>query len=495
MKLGQRERHNLRLGMAFLAPNIVGFLAFTLVPLGFSLVLAFSNWDLQLHNMFKSEPLKFTGLDHFQRLLFEEQDFYRFLGNTLFFMIGIPFSIAGSLGAALLLSKDMGRPNRSPYGVLLAGAVLVSCSALLAAVGLGATAMTILLCGIAGGMLVMGALGGTTVYRTLFYLPHFTSGVAVYILWKKLYNPHTGPVNVLLSGPLRELGSVLQGVPAGAVQLGLWLCLGAMCVVLTMSLWHLGRMWRSGEMGGLAAVLPVLLLLLPVLFTLRWSPSLGASSSVGVLALATLVLVVTECWRRGQEFPATWGKGFGDALMFSLVVMVASSVLFGLGVVCHHLPGWAGDGLDPPNWLASYHWAKPAIMIMGLWGSIGSNNMLLYLAGISNVPAELHEAADIDGASRFQRFWHVTWPQLAPVTFFIVVMSVIGGLQGGFEMARTMTGGGPAGATTTLSYFIYNEGFETGRLGYASAVAWALFGMVFVVTMFNWKFGSRYVND
>jgi multiple sugar transport system permease protein len=89
----------------------------------------------------------------------------------------------------------------------------------------------------------------------------------------------------------------------------------------------------------------------------------------------------------------------------------------------------------------------------------------------------------------------VTWPQLAPVTFFIFIMSVIGGLQGGFEMARTMTNGGPAGSTTTLSYYIYSQGFNTGQLGYASGVAWTLFAMVFAVTLFNWKFGSRYVND
>jgi multiple sugar transport system permease protein len=121
--------------------------------------------------------------------------------------------------------------------------------------------------------------------------------------------------------------------------------------------------------------------------------------------------------------------------------------------------------------------------------------MLLYLAGLSGIPKSLYEAAEIDGARGFTRFWHVTWPQLAPVTFFIFVMSMIGGLQGGFEMARTMTQGGPAGATTTLSYFIFSEGFETGRLGFASAVAWAMFVLVFAITLFNWKFGGRYNED
>ena len=89
----------------------------------------------------------------------------------------------------------------------------------------------------------------------------------------------------------------------------------------------------------------------------------------------------------------------------------------------------------------------------------------------------------------------MTWPQLSNVTFFILIMSIMGGLQGGFETARTMTRGGPAGSTTTLAYYIYSEGFESGRLCYASAVAWTLFVMVFCVTLFNWKFGNKYTND
>jgi multiple sugar transport system permease protein len=181
--------------------------------------------------------------------------------------------------------------------------------------------------------------------------------------------------------------------------------------------------------------------------------------------------------------------------MLALALGDAQLILLGAANVLSGLHAMAADGLRPPDWLTQYEWAKPAIMIMGFWAAIGSNNMLLYLAGLSNVPVELYEAASIDGAGRFQRFWNVTWPQLAPVTFFIVVMSTIHGLQGGFEMARSMTQGGPAGATTTLSYFIYLEGFDTGRLGYASAVAWTLFALVFCVTLFNWKFGNRYVNE
>jgi multiple sugar transport system permease protein len=164
-------------------------------------------------------------------------------------------------------------------------------------------------------------------------------------------------------------------------------------------------------------------------------------------------------------------------------------------VLAPGLPAAAVAGIPAPDWLADYGWAKPALIIMTLWAAIGSNNMILYLAGLSSIPPELYEAADIDGASAPQRFWNITWPQLAPVTFFIAIMSIISGLQGGFEMARAMTLGGPAGSTTTLAYYIYTEGFENGRMAYASAVAWALFALVFILSVFNFRYGNRHVND
>jgi len=120
--------------------------------------------------------------------------------------------------------------------------------------------------------------------------------------------------------------------------------------------------------------------------------------------------------------------------------------------------------------------------------------MLLYLAGISNIPQDLYEAAAIDGANRRQAVWNVTWPQLAPTTFFIVIMSVIGGLQGGFEQARVMTAGGPAGSTKTLAYYVYEKAFMELQFGFASAIAWVLFAIIFVMTAINWRFGNRYVN-
>ena len=121
--------------------------------------------------------------------------------------------------------------------------------------------------------------------------------------------------------------------------------------------------------------------------------------------------------------------------------------------------------------------------------------MLLYLAALTNVPQDLYEAAEIDGAGRWQKFWNVTWPQLAPTTFFIIVISCIGGLQSGFESARIMTEGGPAGTTTTLAYYIYIKAFQEFQMGYASAVAWVLFAVIFAATLVQWKFGSSAVNE
>ena len=151
-------------------------------------------------------------------------------------------------------------------------------------------------------------------------------------------------------------------------------------------------------------------------------------------------------------------------------------------------------GIEGPQWLQSITWAKPALMFMGFWTVVGGYNMILYLAALQGVSPELYEAADIDGANPWQKFWAITWPLVSPTTFFIFTMSIIGGLQGGFEQALVMTGGGPAGVTTTIGYYIYNHAFAWNHMGYAAAIAWVLFAAVFVVTLLNWRFGGRVVH-
>lgn len=292
-----RRENNWQVALAFLAPNFLGFLAFMALPVLFSLVMAFTNWQ-----MTEDTPLEFVGFSNFADLLADKR-FWGFFGNTLYLMLGIPVSIAGSLLLAVILHQR---------------------------------------------------LRGVILFRTMFYLPTITSGVALFILWKAIFNPEFGPLNTLLNSVFDALG-----VHASA-----------------------------------------------------------------------------------------------------------------------------------PEWLLSVTWAKPAIMIMGVWTAVGGTNMLLYLAGLSNVPPELYEAAQLDGAAKWTLFRHITWPQLGPTTFFIVVMSAIGGLQGGFEQARVMTRGGPAESTITLGYYIYQKGFEEYQLGYASTIAWVMFILIFAMTLINWKFGK-----
>lgn len=314
-----RKRADFLAAMLFLLPNLLGFLIFTVGPVLFSLVVSFSNWRLQ-----RTVPFAWIGLTNF-RELFQSSEFWLYTLNTLYLMIGIPISIAGSLALALLLNQK---------------------------------------------------LRGMIVYRTLFYLPSFTAGVALYILWKALYNPEFGPLNALINATL-----------------------------------HLLHLPGEGP---------------------KW--------------------------------------------------LASTQNLLGLPV--EHV------GFDPKQWGMG---ARDAILLMGIWVSIGGGNMLLYLAGLSNIPLDLYEACAMDGAGKWATFRHIIWPQLAPTTFFIVVMSVIGGLQGGFEQARVMTtSGGPAGTTTTVSYYIYTKAFEQFQIGYASAVAWILFVAILGGTLLNWKFGSQH---
>lgn len=287
--------------IAFLLPNILGFLAFTAGPVLISLGLSFTSWDLL------TSP-RWAGLSNFVSLLgfhttvegWEANDpaFWRYLGNTFFFLLSLPVNMAGSLGLALLLNRK---------------------------------------------------LRFTHAYRLAFFLPSILSGVAIFTLWKFMYHPDYGLINVLL----------------------------------------------------------------------------------------------------------------------------------------------AKVGIAGPAWLSNPSAAKPALMLMGSWMGIGGTSMILYLAALQNVPAELTEAARIDGAGRWAQFRHVTWPSLAPVTFFIFTMGLIHGLQGGFDAAYVMTGGGPSGSTTTLSFYLFRKAYVFFEMGYASAIAWTMFMLVLGLTLLNWKRSER----
>ena len=141
-------------------------------------------------------------------------------------------------------------------------------------------------------------------------------------------------------------------------------------------------------------------------------------------------------------------------------------------------------GIQGPRWLFSEEWALPSIMLMSVW-SIGPS-MIIFLAGLQGAPADLYEAAQIDGASSWQQFTSITLPMLSPQILFNTVLGIIGSYQV-FTASFVTTEGGPNNATMTLVLYLYREGFLTARFGYASAIAWALFAIIMVFTLFTFR--------
>lgn len=309
----------------FIAPNFLGFLTFTFLPVIASLVLSFFKWDLITSPEFVGFS-NFTNLFGFHEnsegvLVANNSDFWYYARNTLILMLGIPLNIFFSLLLAMWMNR---------------------------------------------------AIKGIKIYRAVFFLPTITSGIALYVLWRWIYNPDFGLMNIMLQEYVYPVWNTIVAFPFRAI--------------------------------------------------------------------------------------------FGSDLLVAV---------------------------HGPQWLNSVTWAKPALIIMGLWIAAGGYNMILYLAALQNIPEHLYEAARIDGAGKLKQFRFITLPMLRPTTFFIVTMSIIGGLQGGFDQAYVMTGGGPAGATTTIGYYIYQNAYQWQYMGTAAAIAWFLFIIVMTITLINWKYGGQ----
>jgi multiple sugar transport system permease protein len=148
-------------------------------------------------------------------------------------------------------------------------------------------------------------------------------------------------------------------------------------------------------------------------------------------------------------------------------------------------------GLPPLQWLNSAQTAMMAVIIFSVWMGIGYQ-MVIFLAGLQGIPAELYEAARIDGAGAWRQFLHVTWPLLKPTTFFILVTSVIGSFQV-FTSIYIMTAGGPVRSTDVIVYHIYQAAWEQLRMGYASAMSWVLFVIIMIATLVQFRLIGRSV--
>jgi multiple sugar transport system permease protein len=148
-------------------------------------------------------------------------------------------------------------------------------------------------------------------------------------------------------------------------------------------------------------------------------------------------------------------------------------------------------GVEPPKWLGDYHWALPAVMVMSIWGGIGYC-IMIYTSSIQGLPMELYEAADIDGAGELRKFFKLTIPLLSPTIFFLVITQFIGAFQI-FAQIQVMTGGGPGTSTNVLVFYIYKSAFTFYKMGFAAAMSWILFLILFVFTLIQWRGQKKWV--
>ncbi len=182
----------------------------------------------------------------------------------------------------------------------------------------------------------------------------------------------------------------------------------------------------------------------------------------------------------------------------SIVPMVAGSVLWlwllnaDYGLINTILRAMHLPSSMIPGWMADPRWSKPALVLMSVWGIGGW--MLIYLAGLQDVPVDLHEAAEIDGASAWQRMVHITIPFMSPHLFFTLVMGFIGAAQY-FTQAFVMTNGkgGPVDSTRFFSLYLFQNAFMYWKMGYACAMAWILFVVILLFTLLLFKTSARYV--
>jgi multiple sugar transport system permease protein len=175
--------------------------------------------------------------------------------------------------------------------------------------------------------------------------------------------------------------------------------------------------------------------------------------------------------------------------------VVANAAIFSLilspnGLVDSLAQTWLHK--QAPNFLGSTTWAMAAVVLLSIWQGFGYN-MLVFSAALDAVPASLTEQAAIDGAGTLSRFFRIVLPLLTPSIFFAVVLTLISSFQV-FTQAYVLTGGGPGNTTTTMVVYLYEQGFQFFKLGLASAIAWVLFLIILVITVFQFIGQKRWVN-
>ena len=254
-------------------------------------------------------------------------------------------------------------------------------------------------------------------------------------------------------------------------------------LALALFEWRLPQPPRFVGVSQLAA-----LLVDPLLGRVLWNTFYYAAGSVpSGIALGLLLALLLRRPRRGVTlfraiyFLPVVTTGVAMALLWSWIFNPRFGPLNALLAVV---------GIPGPAWLQDESWAMPALMLMSVW-HVGVN-MLVYLAALQTVPPELHAAAALDGAGRWQRFRHVTWPLLSPVTFYLLVVNLIGVFQFSTP-AYVLTKGGPNNATMTLPLYLYLNAFTWANLGYAAALAWVLLLLVLLITLLQFRLARQWV--
>jgi multiple sugar transport system permease protein len=147
---------------------------------------------------------------------------------------------------------------------------------------------------------------------------------------------------------------------------------------------------------------------------------------------------------------------------------------------------------EPIRWLTDPNLAMPSVIIVSIWGGVGGC-MIIYLAALQALPEEIYDAAKVDGAGPIRTLFNITIPLLSPATFFLLITSIIGAFQQ-FGLPYLLTSGGPVGRTTTIAYYLYTSAFKNFEMGYAAAMSYVLFAMIFVFTLLHMRFTYRDIN-
>lgn len=215
---------------------------------------------------------------------------------------------------------------------------------------------------------------------------------------------------------------------------------------------------------------------------------LAFSIPLGILVALAMALLLNM---------KVWGMALYRTVFYipSIMPIVAAAVVWSYvlnpqyGVLNNILSKF---GINGPGWLASPEWAKPALILLAIWGA--GNLMLIMLAGLQDVPTELQDAAKVDGAGAWSRFRHVTIPFLSPHLLFALITGLIAGFQY-FTPAYVLSGGtgGPANSTMIAALYLYQNAFRFFKVGYASAMAWVLFVIILVITAVTFRYAAKRV--